>query len=317
MNKLLQLLKDGRFHSGQELGAELGVSRGSVWKYLRSVEVDCGVEVHRVRGKGYRLASPISLLDREVLEAGLRHLSWRLFLYPTIDSTNAEALRLVHAPINTPFVVLAEAQSGGRGRRGRKWVSPYGQNLYCSVAYTIAGMQQLHGLSLVVGLAVMSALRDAGVHDAGLKWPNDVYAGGKKIAGVLLELSGDPADSCHVIIGIGINVNMLVTDESIGQPWTSVRAEREQLADRNAIALRLCESLHSHLARHAEHGFGSIREEWERSHIWQGRECQLSTATEQISGRVLGVNEQGELRLMKNGAEYAFSGGELSLRLAE
>src|SRR5690606_9561910 len=141
-------------------------------------------------GRGYRLKNPLSLFSRELLEPGLRLLNWHLHLYDSLDSTNAEALRLLQAQTAIPLVVLAEAQTAGRGRRGRTWVSPAAQNLYLSLAYRITGgMQQLSGLSLVAGLAVKDALHRIGIAGVGLKWPNDVYVGGKKIAGVLLELT--------------------------------------------------------------------------------------------------------------------------------
>lgn len=317
MNKLLQLLADGRFHSGQELGDALGVSRGSVWKNIGRIEEEYGIDLHRIRGRGYRLAGPLSLLDGFALQNHLRSPKWSLFLYPSVDSTNAEALRLLSAGAPPPFVVLAEAQKAGRGRRGRKWISPVAQNLYYSLAYRITGgFQQLSGLSLVAGLAVMVSLRNLGVRQIGLKWPNDIYAGGKKLAGVLLELSGDPADVCHVVIGVGINVNMVSTKEQIDQPWTSLRTELGHLVDRNSVATCLSDTLHSYLQRHTDYGFASIQEEWEREHIWQGRDCVLSTASQQVYGRVVGIDEMGGLRLEVDGVEKSFNSGELSLRLA-
>lgn len=316
MNKLLQLLGDGRFHSGQELGDVLGVSRGSVWKNIGRIEEEYGIGLYRVRGRGYRLAEPLSLLDGSALQGHLLSPKWPLFLYPSVDSTNAEALRLLSAGAQPPFVVLAETQRAGRGRRGRKWISPVAQNLYYSLAYRITGgFQQLSGLSLVAGLAVMVSLRNLGVRQTGLKWPNDVYAGGRKLAGVLLELSGDPADVCHVVVGIGINVNMVSTKEQIDQPWTSIRAELGYLIDRNLVVTCLSDILHSYLQRHTDYGFASIREEWEREHIWQGRDCVLSTASQQVYGRVVGIDEMGGLRLKVDGVEKSFNSGELSLRL--
>lgn len=316
MNKLLQLLGDGRFHSGQELGDVLGVSRGSVWKNIGRIEEEYGIDLYRVRGRGYRLAEPLSLLDGSALQGHLLSPKWPLFLYPSVDSTNAEALRLLSAGAQPPFVVLAETQRAGRGRRGRKWISPVAQNLYYSLAYRITGgFQQLSGLSLVAGLAVMVSLRNLGVRQTGLKWPNDVYAGAKKLAGVLLELSGDPADVCHVVVGIGINVNMVSTKEQIDQPWTSIRAELGHLIDRNLVVTCLSDILHRYLQRHTDYGFASIREEWEREHIWQGRDCVLSTASQQVYGRVVGIDDMGGLRLEVEGVEKSFNSGELSLRL--
>jgi BirA family biotin operon repressor/biotin-[acetyl-CoA-carboxylase] ligase len=317
MDNLLQLLADGRFHSGEELGAALGVSRSAVWKCLQRVEEECGVELFRVPGKGYRLAEPLSLLSYERCSAALVCLGWQLFLRKTVDSTNAEALRLLQSGAAAPFLVLAESQTGGRGRRGRAWFSPPAQNIYYTLALKVpSGPQRLYGLSLVVGLAVLHALRRAGVESAGLKWPNDIYADGRKIAGILLELTGDLADLCHVVIGIGINVNMTLSAKDIDQPWTSVRAQTGLLADRNGLIGLVSESLHHYLGRHAEEGFSGLREEWEANNIWKGECCILSAGDGQVKGLMLGVDELGALRLSVEGqGEQCFSGGELSLRL--
>ncbi|MEL7561500.1 bifunctional biotin--[acetyl-CoA-carboxylase] ligase/biotin operon repressor BirA [Stutzerimonas chloritidismutans] len=317
MNSLLRLLSDGRFHSGEELGLALGVSRSAVWKYLQRLESDCGLELFKVPGKGYRLAEPLSLLKYEDSFAVLARFGWRLYLRETTDSTNAEALRLLQSGVPAPFVVMAEGQTAGRGRRGREWASPPAQNIYYTLALKVLnGLQGLSGLSLVVGLAVLSALRRSGVEGVGLKWPNDVYADGRKIAGILVELNGDPADACHVIIGIGVNVNMRPSSLSIGQPWTTVREQTGGLASRADLAHFLSESLHHYLDRHSREGFSSLREEWEASNIWYGRDCVLSTGAQQIKGVMNGIDEQGALRLWIEGrGEQCFSGGELSLRL--
>ncbi len=189
---------------------------------------------------------------------------WPITVFDSIDSTNAEALRAINQGRAAPFLVLAERQISGRGRRGRKWVSPFAENLYYSLVLRIdGGMRQLEGLSLVVGLAVMHALRKLGVAGAGLKWPNDVLVGNKKIAGILLELVGDPADVCHVVLGIGINVNMQVA-EAVGQQWTSIRLETGKSCDRNVLVAELNEQLRGYIQRHQVDGFSALQEEWKR-----------------------------------------------------
>lgn len=310
--QLLRLLADGRFHSGEELGAQLGISRSAVWKQLQQLQLESGVCLQRVRGKGYRLEQPLSLFSSEVLEQRLPRL--RLLVEERVDSTNALALRQLGC-LEPPFVVLAEAQSMGRGRRGRQWVSPYGENLYFSQVVRIdRSATQLQALSLVVGLVVLRALRQLGVTGAGLKWPNDLLVAGKKIAGILLELNGDPADVCHVVIGIGINANMLVGD-GIDQAWTSMRRETGQLVDRNQLAAVLAEQLEQALSVHREQGFAAFHQEWESNHLWQGREVRLISGVHEVAGTVLGVTVDGALRLVVDGGEQVYSGGELSLRL--
>ena len=317
MLTLLKLLKDGRFHSGEALGAALGVSRSAVWKQLKHLEAELNLPIHKVRGKGYQLASPLVFLSAAEIALNAPSLAWPVHIFDSIDSTNAEALRLVDAECAAPFLVLAEQQTAGRGRRGRKWVSPFAQNLYYSLVLRIdGGLRQLEGLSLVVGLAVMQALRKSGVQGASLKWPNDVLVEQKKIAGILLELVGDPADICHVVLGIGVNVNMQKADE-VDQQWTSVHLETGSAVDRNRLVAQLGLQLRYYLERHRDTGFTALQEEWEQNHAWQGRAVSLIAGINQVDGVVLGVDPQGALRLSVDGVEKIYSGGELSLRLRD
>lgn len=317
MLTLLELLKDGRFHSGQALGIALGISRSAVWKQLQHLEAELGLSIHKVRGRGYQLAAPLTLLDPLAIRAQAPACVWPVLVFDSIDSTNAEALRAIERGQAAPFLVLAERQTAGRGRRGRKWASPFAENIYYSLVLRIeGGMRQLEGLSLVVGLAVMQALRELGIPAAGLKWPNDVLVGQKKIAGILLELVGDPADVCHVVLGVGINVNMQMTDE-VDQQWTSMRLESGKAFDRNHLVAVLGEKLQAYLNRHQIGGFSAIQAEWEQNHLWQGRAVSLIAGVNQIDGEVLGIDSQGALRLKVDGVEKVFSGGELSLRLRD
>ncbi|BAP41908.1 biotin-[acetyl-CoA-carboxylase] synthetase [Pseudomonas sp. StFLB209] len=317
MLTLLRLLADGAFHSGQVLGDELGISRSAVWKQLQQLQAELGVELHKVRGRGYRLASALSLHDEQAIKNSGLPQGWSVIVHESLDSTNAEAARLIALGATMPTVVVAERQTAGRGRRGRKWVSPFAENLYFSLLLRIeGGMRQIEGLSLMVGLAVVEVLREFGVKEAGLKWPNDVLSGRRKLAGILLELMGDPADVCHVVIGIGINVNMQACSE-VDQSWTSVRLEAGALCDRNHLAARLAGRLQELLQRHQQEGFSVFQAEWERNHLWQGREVTLLSGADRTEGVVLGIDELGALRLDVGGIEKSFSGGELSLRLRD
>jgi BirA family biotin operon repressor/biotin-[acetyl-CoA-carboxylase] ligase len=317
MRTLLKLLENGEFHSGQALGAALGISRAAVWKKLQQLEVELDIEIHKVRGRGYRLASRVCLLDAGSIEAALAPLGWAVRVYDTVGSTNAEAMRLIDDGEALPLLVLSEQQTAGRGRRGRKWVSPFAENLYYSLALRIdGGMRQLEGLSLLVGLAVIKTLREAGVAAAGLKWPNDILVGRRKLAGILLELTGDPADVCHVVIGVGVNVNMRTSSE-VDQSWTSMFLEVGCAHDRNYVASALSRNLANYMRAHKELGFAAFKEEWEHCHLWHGAEVTLLSGSGEIHGIVLGVDAAGGLRLDVGGQERVFSGGELSLRLRD
>lgn len=317
MLELLKLLQDGRFHSGEALGARLGISRTAIWKQLQGLEAEFGVEVFKVPGRGYRLSSPMIMLDAEQISRGVADLGWPIMVESSVDSTNAEIFRRLDAGERAPFVLLSERQTAGRGRRGRAWVSPFAENLYCSVVLRVdGGMSQVEALSLTVGLAVAKTLQGLGLSGAQLKWPNDVLVDGRKISGILLELAGEPADVCHVVIGVGINVNMAIdAPAAIDQPWTSVRQCMGRMLDRNVLAAELFLQLRDSLSVHWLHGFAGLREQWETLHAWRGRSVALTAGNNATLGVVLGVDERGAIRLNVDGVERVFSGGELSLRL--
>jgi len=313
--QLLKILQDGRFHSGEDLGRALGISRSAVWKKIKKINSQFGLLVHSVSGQGYRLAQEMISLAPQAQFIG-RHSTWRVGMFDSLDSTNAEALRQLELEAIAPFAIVAEQQTAGRGRRGRVWVSPFGENLYFSLLIkNDRGVKGLEGLSLVIGLAVVSALRKVGVQSLGLKWPNDVLASGRKIAGVLLELSGDLADVCHVVIGVGINTNMLCSTEKIDQEWTSASIETGTLIDRNVLLSELQIQLDEHLTIHGESGFPAFVDEWNKNDLWRGKMVELSAGGRKISGVESGVDQTGALMLLIDGNFRVFSGGELSLRL--
>lgn len=315
MNPLINLLADGKFHSGEELGNTLNISRAAIWKQLKKLEKETNLSIYSVRGKGYRLATPLSLLQPELLNKQIKQ--WPLTVLAKIGSTNTECFRLLNTGLAAPFAVTAEQQTAGKGRRGREWVSPYGQNLYYSLLIGLKnGAQQLEGLSLTVGLAVLKAIKQMGLTQAGLKWPNDVLFDNKKLCGILLEINGDPADICHVVIGIGINVNMPKAIADIDQPWTSLRQELGTIIDRNQLLIELNSSLSYYLKIHLQHGFKALQDEWQQNNLWQNQLVNLLQLNQQITGKMLGVDETGALKLLLANQIQHFNAGEVSLRLA-
>lgn len=314
MKLLINLLADGKFHSGEELGKELQISRVAVWKQLKKLELTANLNIQKVRGKGYKLVTPLMLLNTDQLSATIKH--WPIKVLDTVDSTNTECFRLLNNKLAAPFAVTAEQQTHGKGRRGRHWSSPYGQNLYFSLLIRLKnGATQLEGLSLTVGLAVLATIRKLGLSDAGLKWPNDLLVNNKKICGILLEISGDPADICHVVIGIGINVNMKLNNH-IDQAWTSLQQKLANLVDRNNLLIELNHALYHYLKIHFQKGFHALREEWQQNNLWQNKMVNLLQGNQQITGKMLGVNETGALKLLINNEIQHFNAGEVSLRLA-
>ncbi len=313
MRDLLMLLADGGFYSGNDLGRQLGVSRAAVWKRIQRVTGEYGVTVQSVPGKGYRLSQPLQLLNRDVIQQALPALP--IFMYESIGSTNDQAKQLL-GTYSAPLAVFAEHQTQGKGRRGREWVSPFAQNLYLSFVWPVTeGLNQIDGLSLLVGVAVAKAIKRLSGIDAQLKWPNDVLIGKRKVAGILLELIGDPVELCHVVIGIGVNLNMLDSFDSIDQEWTSLGKEMGGTVSRELFAKTVLEELAHYLEKQKNHGFSSIRAEWNELHAWQGANVNLHIGTNIVSGQIVGIGDKGEICLLVEGEERKYLGGELSLRL--
>lgn len=313
--ELVVVLSDGAFHSGEELGERLGISRAAVWKRVARLE-ELGVDVEAVRGRGYRIAGGLTLLDESVIGSRV-HFPVTVAL--TTGSTNEDALQALVSGQQAPFAVLAEHQSAGRGRRGRQWVSPLAGNLFLSLAWRFpVGAPRLEGLSLAVGVVIAEVLSGHGLAGrVGLKWPNDIWVGGRKIGGVLIELSGNLEDACQAVIGIGINGRLPVAGaQDIEQPWTDLYQETGAMPDRTRLAADLLAQLAQLLAGYAQDGFAAWRERWQRYDVLAGQEVQVSTATSVVNGRACGVDTSGALCLEVDGALQAFHGGEASLRPA-
>tara|TARA_R110001599_G_scaffold353408_3_gene592087 strand:- start:8799 stop:9779 length:981 start_codon:yes stop_codon:yes gene_type:complete len=320
---LLPLLADGDYCSGQALADALGVSRTAIWKQLNALG-ELGLEIESVKGRGYRIPGGIDLLDQARVRAELSPaadgLLTHLLLLETVDSTNAEAMRLLESGEAAGFVCTAEQQSAGRGRRGRSWVSPFARNLYVSLAWQYhQGAAALEGLSLAVGVAVARALAAHGLPPVQLKWPNDVICGGAKLGGVLLEMIGDAAGSCQVVVGVGLNVSMpgrAATD--IDQAWTDIETvSNGEHPGRNVLLATLLNELLPLLASFEKEGFGPWREEWLALDAFADEAVVLHAGASTMAGIARGVDERGALQLETAGAGIqSIYGGEISLRRA-
>lgn len=315
--ELLGLLADGQIHSGQSLAQALGVSRTAVWKQVRRA-AEKGYSIDTVRGKGYRLVKPVDLLDAgsilRQLPPGLTS-SMSLQVHDETDSTNAEVIRQrANRKDGRALVCLADHQTAGRGRRGRPWQSPPGENLYISFGLTFrGGFAMLDGLSLALGLAVATALEEQGVPGVGLKWPNDVYVNGSKLSGILVELQGELEEGVvQVVAGIGINVHMSSAD-NVDQAWTSlVRAEPGRRWQRNQVAAGIITSVMKVSEVFSAKGFADFREQWQARDVF--RDQMLVTADGQLLGRGCGIDEQGNYLIETNGKIEKVRAGEISLR---
>lgn len=324
LTSLLALLADGEFHSGQELGERLGVSRTAIWKHVQKL-MQLELPLTSTRGQGYCLDGGLELLDREILNAHLSPAAKRILteleLFFLTDSTNARAMAKAGQG-QRGYVCLAEQQSAGRGRRGRSWVSPFGKNIYLSISWCFeSGAGALEGLSLAVAVALLRVLKTTGLPDLALKWPNDVLCDGRKIAGILLEMTGDPAGACQVVVGVGLNVDMPERAAAgIDQPWADVQSRLRRAGlppvSRNLLAAGLISELLLLLSDFEHQGFANYRQEWLRHDALVGREVELRAADRVVRGRMIGVGASGALCLEVEGEQQFFYGGEVSLRVA-
>ncbi|MGB0833368.1 MAG: bifunctional biotin--[acetyl-CoA-carboxylase] ligase/biotin operon repressor BirA [Psychrobium sp.] len=316
---ILRELATGGFCSGEQLGEANGVSRAAIGKHIQAL-VQLGLDIYSVTGKGYRLSAPVELLDVDAIKAAQDvALPTPVFVESVIDSTNnwikqqISSGALNDSPSGT--TIFSEAQTAGRGRRGKQWVSPLGASLYLSTHWRFEqGISATSGLSLVVGIAIVEALTELGVPNLGLKWPNDVYYQGRKLAGILVELEGQGSDSCDIIIGAGINVHLPESvTQDIDQPYADIHEVGLSLS-RNHIAGRILSHLIKLLNEFEFSGFSAFVERWHQHDCFIGQHVQLQMGQRQVTGIAKGVDTQGGLLLEVDQQIQSFFGGEISLR---
>jgi BirA family biotin operon repressor/biotin-[acetyl-CoA-carboxylase] ligase len=306
--------------SGSALAARLGITRAAIWKQVEALRAS-GAPIEAAAGRGYRLSWPIEWLDdarmMAELEPAQRLRVGDIAVHWQLDSTSSELMRrAVHAEGDL-LVCCAETQSAGRGRRGRDWRSPLGGNLYFSLLKRFDhGMGALTGLSLAVGTAVIAALVDCGVDGAGLKWPNDVLAHGRKLAGVLIELGGEFLGPCHAVIGIGINLRLPAeVAATIDQPAIDVAAlTGAPPPSRNRLAGRLLSRLIETLDRFGTQGFAAFADIYARHDLLSGQPLRVHDANGTIDGTGAGVDERGALRVRHDGKVRSYDSAEVSVR---
>jgi len=314
--QLLHLLADGEFHSGEVLANQLGVTRASVFNALSGV-AGYGVELQRIRGRGYRLARPWQPLERDEI---LRWLNpdagqFDIEVMPQAASSNTLLLqRIRNGDISSGSVLAVELQTAGRGRIGRPWHSSLGNTLTFSLLWRFdCGLNALSGLSLAVGVAIARALELFGAQGVLLKWPNDILTLQGKLGGVLIETQGDMLGPSAVVIGIGLNCalppNMA---RQIDQPVSALDEICRNMPTRNQLLAAVLRELACVLREFSQDGFAAWRAEWERYHIHRDKPVQLRMADgSAVSGIARGVSNSGELCLETAQGMQRFNSGEV------
>ena len=307
--ELASILSDLQYHDGDSLGNQLNITRSAIWKSIKKLS-EYGIEINSIKNKGYALKEPLFLLNQTQIETKIANPNLSIEVLEHVDSTN----NYLKKTSNQRKIVLSETQTGGRGRMGRSWHSPFGQNIYMSYKYNFKkDISELNGLSLVVGMACLAAIKEIDIDiPIKLKWPNDGVYMGQKLMGNLIELQSEAYGEAEAIIGIGINVNMLNDHQNITQNWTSLRGITKQYIDRNKLCIALIHNLNLFLEQFAKYGLREFISKWQELDALYNQKIQLNNG--RISGIAKGINEHGNLLVeLANGNIQAVSSGEASI----
>ncbi len=318
---VFQRLNDRDFQSGEALAADLSVTRAAVWKAVEQLR-ELGVALEAQTHKGYRLAPGLSALDPERIAALLppelaAHLE-ALLVEWSIESTNSKLLESLPPAAGHAAVVLAECQTGGRGRRGRRWVAPPGGGICLSLAWQFPEMPaDLSALSLVVGICTARALRELGLSDVQLKWPNDLVTPRGKLGGILIEMRAEAGGPVHVVAGIGLNVRLddaaRAEVAATGNQADDMTA-LETIPERNAVVAAMLRHMLPALAVFPREGFTPRLADWNACDALIDRGVLIENAGEITRGVARGVDSHGALLIETPAGIRRFISGEVTVR---
>lgn len=316
--EVLRRLSHETFVSGEAIAGQIGCSRATVHNAVRDAGQE-GVAVHAVQGRGYRLAQPLDWLQPGALAECLALEGFHFHYFDRLPSTNTFLLDAARKGGEHRSVAITEWQTEGRGRRGRAWLASLGNGLTFSLLWRSGRpAAELSGLSLAVGVMLVRALRDLGLTRAQVKWPNDIVVDGKKLAGVLIELSGDMLGPSTAVVGVGINLRGGdALARAVGQPVTDLMSHLGVL-NRNEVFLKLLRALDVGLAWFEQHGFPAYQDAWNACHAYHDDLVVMHTGQgEPITGRARGVDAYGALLLDTAEGPRRFHSGEVSPRRAQ
>ena len=322
--RLLSMLAEGTFYSGEQLAKKLKISRGGIWKLMNSLKA-LGIDIESVARQGYRLPRAVDLLDKEAivgsLPATLRPSLERTDVLLTVDSTNRFVAELTPPQPGHLQLCTAEVQNAGRGRRGRSWLAPFGSGVCMSVGWQFAeAPPTFSALSLAVGVAVIKAFNRLGIHGVGLKWPNDLQWQGRKLGGILIEMRGESAGPAQVIIGIGINmhmpaaIRMQLLEREAALVADVHEIARDRAPTRNVLIGAVVVELAEMLKTFTTSGFTPFHDEWTSLDTLANAPVKVISGAQTTLGTARGVEPDGTLLVEVDGELRKFVSGEVSLR---
>ncbi len=318
-DRVLQMLQEkNEFISGQELCENLAVSRTAIWKSIHVLQEE-GYHIEAVRNKGYRLISSPDVLFSNEIKSHLQ-TKWfgdKIIYLESVDSTNNEVKRRVETGELENLLVVSEEQIAGKGRRGRSWKSPRGTGIWMSfVIKPELEPESAPMITLVAAMACAKAIREITGLEASIKWPNDIVVNGKKVVGILTEMSTEMMYVNYVVVGVGINVNMEEFPEEIKEVATSLKIEAKSEISRSQLVAKFGEQFEKYYQEFLDkQNLSSIREEYEEYLINCNKEVAIQQGQDRWNGIALGINNNGELLVKKQDGEVqVIRAGEVSVR---
>ena len=318
-SRILKLLRDSEdYVSGQQLCEQFGVSRQAVWKVINQLKEE-GYEVEAVRNRGYRILTTPDVITAEELASQI-DTQWagqKLYYYDETDSTNIRARQLGNEGAVHGTLVVADCQNAGRGRRGRTWASPSGSSISMSLLLRPEFPPiKARMLTLVMALSVAEGLEEETGLDIRIKWPNDLVVNGKKIVGILTEMSTEIDFINYVIIGTGINVNTETFPDEIKDTATSLKKEAGHQIKRSPLIAAIMRHFEKNYSEFLETlDLTRLREKYSSYLINKDKEVLILGSAQPYEAYALGINEEGELMVRKDdGTVEAIYAGEVSVR---
>lgn len=286
----------GDFISGERISGKLGFTRAGAWKYIKKLRDD-GYAIEAVPNRGYRLMSSPDVLHGFDISGSVKTDvigRGNIYHYESISSTNDKAYELAEKGEAEGAVVIAEEQTHGKGRMGRKWVSPASGGVYMSVILRPkTGLADLSAITLAAGMAVVKAVRKTSGAEAGLKWPNDVFIGGKKICGILTEIKAQPDMVDFLVLGIGINVD--TPPGELPEGAASLNTESARKVSRMELVRVVLEETEKIYFTFREEGFGALREECRSFSLLMGKRVSVKETGRSLEGTAEDIDEKGAL----------------------
>lgn len=313
---MLQAEED--YLSGQEICDRLGVSRTAVWKVIKKLREE-GYEIEAVSNKGYHLKSQPDRINQTAIKPYLKteQIAQDILFFEEIDSTNTYAKQLGEKGAKAGTLVIAECQNAGKGRRGRTWVSPKGKDVYMTILLRPQiPPEHASSITLVAALSVAKAIREVTGLESGIKWPNDIVIHGKKVCGILTEMSSEPDCIHYVVVGIGINVNMDQFDEEIKEMASSLYLE----GGKTVVRAALVASVLNHFEKDyqvfcKDQSLLGLKAEYDSLLINHGKDVKIIGIQEEYAGVAQGIDETGRLLVqMEDGSLRKVVSGEVSVR---